>query len=149
MVAESASLAEARLVDAIARRVVELLEGGHARAGGAAAGAGAASACLTVWQVAARYGVSRSWVYAHQRELGAMRLGQGAPARLRFDATVVAEAITAVDRPQGPVNGEMTDRRRDLANAALRAACGGALEETRVVLLDLALATDEQLWEFA
>jgi hypothetical protein len=58
---------------------------------------------------------------------------------------VVAEAITAVDRPQGPVNGEMTDRRRDLANAALRAACGGALEETRMVLLDLALATDEQL----
>jgi hypothetical protein len=56
---------------------VELLEGDRARAGGAAAGAGAASACLTVWQVAARYGVSRSWVYAHQRELGAMRLGQG------------------------------------------------------------------------
>jgi hypothetical protein len=40
----------------------------------------------------------------------------------------------------------MTDRRRDLANAALRAAWGGAL--ARVVLLDLALATDEQLWEF-
>jgi hypothetical protein len=43
----------------------------------------------------------------------------------------------------------MTDRRRDLANAALRAAWGGVLAETRVVLLDLALATDEQLWEFA
>ena len=43
----------------------------------------------------------------------------------------------------------MTDRRRDLANAALRASWKGALTETRVVLLDLALATDEQLWEFA
>lgn len=43
----------------------------------------------------------------------------------------------------------MTDRRRDLTNAALRAAWGGALAETRVVLLHLALATDEQLWEFA
>jgi hypothetical protein len=40
--------------------------------------------------------------------------------------------------------------RRDLANALLRAAWGAALEETRVLLLDLALATDEQLlWEFA
>jgi hypothetical protein len=110
MAAESASLAEARLVDAIARRVVELLEGGRARTGGAGAGARAASACLTVSQVAARYRVSRSWVYAHQRELGAMRLGQGPRARLRFDAAVVAEAITAFDRPHGPVKGEMTDR---------------------------------------
>jgi hypothetical protein len=40
--------------------------------------------------------------------------------------------------------------RRDLADALLRAAWGGALKETRVVLLDLALATDEQLlWAFA
>jgi hypothetical protein len=40
--------------------------------------------------------------------------------------------------------------RRDLADALLRAAWAGALEETRVVLLDLALATDEQLlWAFA
>ena len=77
----------------------------------AAAVSGAASACLTVSQVAARYRVSRSWVYAHQRELGAMRLGQGPRARLRFDAAVVAEAITAFDRPQGPVKGEVTDRR--------------------------------------
>ena len=33
--------------------------------------------------------------------------------------------------------------RRDLANALLRAAWGAALEETRVLLLDLAIATDE------
>ena len=39
--------------------------------------------------------------------------------------------------------------RRDLANALLRAAWRAALEETRVLLLDLAIATDEQLlWEF-
>jgi hypothetical protein len=39
--------------------------------------------------------------------------------------------------------------RRDLANALLRAAWGAALEETRVLVLDLAIATDEQpLWEF-
>jgi hypothetical protein len=40
--------------------------------------------------------------------------------------------------------------RRDLANALLRAAWGAALEETQILLLDLAIATDEQLlWEFA
>jgi hypothetical protein len=40
--------------------------------------------------------------------------------------------------------------RRDLANTLLRAEWGVALEETRVLLLDLALATDEQLlWAFA
>ena len=39
--------------------------------------------------------------------------------------------------------------RRDLANALLRAAWGAALKETRVLLLDLAIASDEQLlWEF-
>ena len=36
-------------------------------------------------------------------------------------------------------------KRRDLANALLCAAWGAALEETRVLLLDLAIATDEQL----
>jgi hypothetical protein len=33
--------------------------------------------------------------------------------------------------------------RRDLANALLRAAWSAALEETRIVLLDLLLAVDE------
>jgi len=40
--------------------------------------------------------------------------------------------------------------RRDLADALLLAEWGAALEEPRVLLLDLALATDEQLpWAFA
>jgi len=102
MAAESAASAEARLVDAIARRVVELLEGARARAGTTDPGTDAEAACLTVSQVAARYRVSRSWVYAHQRELGAMRLGQGPRARLRFDPKVVAEAIAPFDGSQRP-----------------------------------------------
>jgi hypothetical protein len=102
MAAESASSGEAQLVDAIARRVVELLEGARARAGAAHPGADPEGGCLTVSQVAARYRVSRSWVYAHQRELGALRLGQGPRARLRFDPKLVAEAITAFDRSERP-----------------------------------------------
>jgi hypothetical protein len=102
MAADAASSADAQLIDAIARRVVELLEGARARADAALPGADPEGGCLTVSQVAARYGVSRSWVYAHQRELGAMRLGQGPRARLRFDPKVVAEAITAFDGSERP-----------------------------------------------
>jgi hypothetical protein len=114
MSAEPALISEAHIVDAIARRVVELLEGSRARAEAARPGAEAGSACVTVSQVAARYRVSRSWVYAHQRELGAMRLGDGPRARLRFDPTVVAEAISAFDRSQNPAHA----RRRTDAHVA-------------------------------
>src|SRR4051794_27199198 len=109
MSADPSAIAETQLVDAIARRVVELLEGSRARADAARPAAEAGSACLTVSQVAARYRVSRSWVYAHQRELGAMRLGDGPRARLRFDPQVVADAITAFD--QRSDEEPKTDRR--------------------------------------
>lgn len=51
-------------------------------------------------------GVRRDWVYARASELGAIRLGDGAKARLRFDLRVVHERL-AVDararpRPAGP-----------------------------------------------
>lgn len=101
MAAESASAADVlQLVDAIARRVVELLESARGDADVAGPGTDDRGACLTVSQVAARYCMSRSWVYAHQRELGAIRLGRGPRARLRFDPKVVAEAITAFDESQ-------------------------------------------------
>jgi hypothetical protein len=86
-----APIPDAKFVEAVARRVVELLEDGDDK--GAPPREGSSS--LTVAEVAARYGVSRSWVYAHQRELGAMRLGSGPRARLRFNSTVVANAISA------------------------------------------------------
>jgi integrase len=44
---------------------------------------------LTVAQVAARLRVNPRWVYAHQAELGAIRLGPGPKARLRFDPHAV------------------------------------------------------------
>jgi hypothetical protein len=96
MSAASSTISDPQFVDAVARRVVELLDvkdargsEGHRR-----------SVSLTVAQVAARYRVSRSWVYAHQRELGAMRLGSGPRARLRFDSKIVAAAIAGFE-PHG------------------------------------------------
>src|SRR4051812_18274426 len=114
MAAEPASAAEARFVDAIARRVVELLEGG----GSADVNAvdDSSGACLTVSQVAARYRVSRSWVYAHKRELGAIRLVDGPRARLRFDPKVVAEGIAAFARSEVPAEppGKRPRQRRQM-----------------------------------
>jgi hypothetical protein len=48
---------------------------------------------LTARQVAARFNVDRSWVYAHANELGVIRLGNGPRPRLRFDAAVVAQRL--------------------------------------------------------
>ena len=112
MAVEPAAHPDAQLVDAIARRVVELLEGSRARSDAARPATVPGGACLTVSQVAARYRVSRSWVYAHQRELGVMRLGDGPRARLRFDPKVVADAITACDRTQRPTEPPEPQRRQ-------------------------------------
>jgi hypothetical protein len=48
---------------------------------------------LTAQEVAARFNVDRSWVYAHADELGVIRLGNGPRPRLRFDAVVVAQQL--------------------------------------------------------
>ena len=40
-------------------------------------------------ELARRLGIERSWVYAHASELGALRLGRGPRARLRFDFEIV------------------------------------------------------------
>lgn len=108
----SSQVPDPEFVDAVAQRVVELLE---VRSPGPAAGGpggGTSSRSLTVAQVAARYGVSCSWVYAHQCELGAMRLGAGPRARLRFDSKVVADAIAAFEADRVPEEpGLMRSRR--------------------------------------
>ena len=48
---------------------------------------------LTAAQVASRFGVARSWVYAHAHELGAIRLGNGPRPRLRFDPAIVEQVL--------------------------------------------------------
>src|SRR3954449_2901961 len=71
------------LVDLIAQRVVQLLSDRN----------GDEIQLLTVAQVARRFQVHPSWVYANARRLGALRLGTGAKAPLRFDPRRVALAI--------------------------------------------------------
>jgi hypothetical protein len=79
-------------IEAIAELVVERLaehETRPARIGLATAG-----------EVAERYGVSVSWVYANKARLGAVVLGDGPKARLRFDLERVVKALgTRDERP--------------------------------------------------
>lgn len=94
------------LVEAIARRVVGLLEerGLQRREMVGAA------------ELARRLGVDRSWVYSHAIELGAVKLGDGPKARLRFDPEISERAlrkvgeVPAADPPAR--SGERADRPR-------------------------------------
>jgi hypothetical protein len=50
---------------------------------------------MTATDVAVRFGVSRTWVYDNAERLGAIRLGTGSKARLRFDSKRVNELVEA------------------------------------------------------
>jgi len=73
--------------EAIARRVVELLErrGLQRRE------------LVDAAELARRLGIERSWVYTHAIELGAVKLGNGAKPRLRFDPEIAARVLRKVD----------------------------------------------------
>ena len=71
-----------------------------------------AGALIDAAAVARSFGVSRDWVYAHTDELGAVRLGSGPKARLRFDPEEVKERL-AQSKP-----GTARRRRRRLKLAS-------------------------------
>jgi hypothetical protein len=81
------------LAEAIAARVVELLERGDERP---------ARGLATAAEVAEQLGVHKSWVYANQKRLGGIRLGDGPRARLRFD----------LERARRAVDQERSERQR-------------------------------------
>ncbi len=87
-------------VEAIARRVAELV--------------GQARGLVDAQSVAAELQVEREWVYAHARELGAVRLGGGPKARLRFDPRHVRERVVelAAQADQPPPDEPPRRRRR-------------------------------------
>jgi hypothetical protein len=81
------------LAEAIAARVVELLERGDERP---------SRGLATAAEVAEQLGVHKSWVYANQERLGGIRLGDGRRARLRFD----------LERARRAVDQERSERQR-------------------------------------
>jgi hypothetical protein len=86
------------LVEAVARRVVELLRGESS-----------APQFVTAAELARLLSLERGWVYAHANELGAIRLGAGPRSRLRFD---VARAAAALEEGRDPLQQKPTLRPR-------------------------------------
>lgn len=91
-------------IEAIARRVVELLEEQRPTPSG----------LLSVSELAKHLKLNRSWVYEHATDLGAIRLGDGPKARLRFDLQTTTEALQRhqTQRNTAPPSTSKTKRRR-------------------------------------
>ncbi len=89
----------AEIVEAIARRTAELVLA-ELSAGPApdAPGRGLVDAAT----LAEHLGVARDFVYEHADALGAVRLGDGPRARLRFDVERATAAVAATRDPEPP-----------------------------------------------
>jgi hypothetical protein len=89
MNADRLGASDPAFVEAVARRVVEMLrEEGELSVGG--------PRLMTVAQVRDEFGVSADWLYANAEALGAIRLGSGPRARLRFDRTTIAQRVATL-----------------------------------------------------
>jgi hypothetical protein len=72
---------------------------------------------LDATQLARHLGVTRAWVYEHAHQLGAIRLGTGTKARLRFDLDTATKALRELQRTpptsaRRPPDGEAPRRGR-------------------------------------
>jgi hypothetical protein len=63
-------------------------------------------------EVAHRFGVSRDWVYAHAKELGAVRVGNGSRPRLRFDVKKVSDRFDSLAGSREPQRAKRSAVRR-------------------------------------
>ena len=78
-------------IEAIAVRVAQLL-----------ARPSSGPKLLDPQELAREIGVSVDYVYTHAAELGAMRLGHGPKARLRFELAVAKAAMRELERARSP-----------------------------------------------
>jgi hypothetical protein len=70
-------------IEAVANRVADLMRMGQT----------SAPELVDTAEIARRFAVSRDFVYEHADDLGAVRLGNGPKARLRFDPAKVGRAL--------------------------------------------------------
>ena len=81
-------------------------------------------------EIARLHGKTRTWVYEHAGELGAVRLGSGPRPRLGFSPARVAEQLETVDTPAiTPLPEPAPPRRR--RQRASRTATGAPLLHVR------------------
>jgi predicted DNA-binding transcriptional regulator AlpA len=82
-----------RAIEAIAARVIEVLQE-HTRH------LQHPESLIDVAELARQTGLSRTWIYEHARELGAIRLGDGPRARLRFNPDTVNRLLEREPAPR-------------------------------------------------
>jgi hypothetical protein len=90
---------DANSIDAIAQRVAAILRSESLPT---------REQLITAADVAARFGVSRTWVYDNAQRLGAIRLGTGSKARLRFDSRRVSDLIRVEPNSHGRRDGRLS-----------------------------------------
>jgi hypothetical protein len=88
-------------IEAIAQRVAELLDD---------AVPAVPVRLVDARELAEALGVDREWIYAHARQLGAVRLG-GSQGRLRFDLKRALNALQ--ERPPRPANARRPESTRN------------------------------------
>lgn len=84
-------------IEALARRLAELLGGAEARR--------PRREMISAEEVSRWWGVSRRWVYDHAERLGARRIGTGSRPRLRFDPDEVAGQLGEPDMQGSAASG--------------------------------------------
>jgi hypothetical protein len=82
-----------RTVERLASRTAELVDQRLRQTAGSPTMPQQLPELLTVAEVAARWSVHPNWVYRHARRLGAIRLGDGRRARIRFDREQVTRRL--------------------------------------------------------
>jgi hypothetical protein len=82
-------------------------------------------------EIARLFGRTRSWVYEHAGELGAVRLGSGPRPRLGFSPARVAEQLRRVNEPSTTPLPEPAQPRRRRQQRADRTPTGAPLLQVR------------------
>jgi hypothetical protein len=69
---------------------------------------------LTVSQLARHLNLNRTWIYEHADELGAIRVGKGPKARIRFDLHTATAALRQNQATRAPLQTSKPRRPRPI-----------------------------------
>jgi hypothetical protein len=97
-------------VDQVATRVAQLLR--HQQQNQEQGQARGPVGLLTVSQLARHLGLNRAWVYEHADDLGAIRIGDGPKARIRFDFDTARAALRKNQASRAPAPASAKPRRK-------------------------------------
>lgn len=101
-----------RTIELIASRVTAALRGELEEIAAQLAARSNAESALTVDEIAQRFGIARSTVYAHWREWGGYKLGASAKAPIRFEGAELPMSPAAKQPPDTPPAAPRRRRRR-------------------------------------